>query len=202
MHDLGRLLLFGSVNSFSESWYSFGNSWRKTLKIINSGGSTNEILEKGLTAAALLAVAAVTLTACGGSSEKKATEKSEDGKTKLTVTTWNYDTTPEFEKLFRAFEAENPDITIEPVDIASDDYDTKVTTMLSSGDTTDILTMKNLLSYSNYALRNQLVDLTDHVKDLDIEPAKASYEMYEIDGKTYAQPYRTDFWVLYYNKNV
>jgi len=42
--------------------------------------------KKGLTAAALLAVAAVTLTACGGSSEKKATEKSEDGKTKLTVT--------------------------------------------------------------------------------------------------------------------
>lgn len=49
--------------------------------------------KKGLTAAALLAVAAVTLTACGGSSEKKATENSEDGKTKLTVTTWNYDTT-------------------------------------------------------------------------------------------------------------
>ena len=69
MNDLGRLLLFGSVNSFGESWYSFGNSWRKTLKIINSGGSTNEILEKGLTAAALLAVTAVTLTACGGSSE-------------------------------------------------------------------------------------------------------------------------------------
>lgn len=31
--------------------------------------------KKGLTAAALLAVAAVTLTACGGSSEKKATER-------------------------------------------------------------------------------------------------------------------------------
>ena len=109
MHDLGRLLLFGSVNSFSELVFF----WH------------------------------VTLTACGGSAvKKKATEKSEDGKTKLTVTTWNYDTTPEFEKLFRAFEAENPDITIEPVDIASDDYDTKVTTMLSSGDTTDILTMK------------------------------------------------------------
>ena len=52
--------------------------------------------------------------------------------------------------------------------------------------------MKNLLSYSNWPI----------TKDLDIEPAKASYEMYEIDGKTYAQPYRTDFWVLYYNKNV
>ncbi len=83
-------------------------------------------------------------------------------------------TTQNLRNYSELFEAENPDITIEPVDIASDDYDTKVTTMLSSGDTTDILTMKNLLSYSNYALRNQLVDLTDHVKDLDIEPAKAS----------------------------
>ena len=26
--------------------------------------------------------------------------------------------------------------------------------------------------------------------------------MYDIDGKTYALPYRTDFWVLYYNKKM
>ena len=65
--------------------------------------------------------------------------------------------------------------------------------MLSSGDTTDILTMKNLLSYSNYALRDQLVDLTDHIGSLDIAPAQESYDMYDVEGKTYAQPYRTDF---------
>lgn len=91
---------------------------------------------------------------------------------------------------------------MKPVDIASDDYDTKLTTMLASGDSTDVLTMKNLLSYSNYALRDQLVDLSSHIKDLDTDPAMESYEMYDIDGKTYAQPYRTDFWVLYYNKNL
>lgn len=120
----------------------------------------------------------------------------------LTVSTWNYDTTPEFDKLFRAFEKENPGVTVKPVDIASDDYDTKLTTMLASGDSTDVLTMKNLLSYSNYALRDQLVDLSSHIKDLDTDPAMESYEMYDIDGKTYAQPYRTDFWVLYYNKKL
>ena len=138
------------------------------------------------------------LAACGGGATDDSAA-SEDGDIKLTVTTWNYDTTPEFEKLFRAFEEANPGITVEPVDIASDDYDTKLTTMLSSGDTTDILTMKNLLSYSNYALRDQLVDLTDHIGSLDIAPAQ-SYDMYDVEGKTYAQPYRTDFWVLYYNK--
>ncbi|WP_086347712.1 ABC transporter substrate-binding protein [Candidatus Enterococcus clewellii] len=162
-----------------------------------------KLWKKSLTAVALLGLVAG-LTACGGGSDAEKSKESTaaDGDVELKVTTWNYDTTPEFEKLFRAFEEANPGITVTPVDIASDDYDTKLTTMLSSGDTTDILTMKNLLSYSNYALRDQLLDLTDHIKDIDIDPAAASYEMYEVDGKTYAQPYRTDFWVLYYNKKM
>lgn len=162
-----------------------------------------KLWKKGLAATALLGLS-MTMAACGNNSsdDKSDSSKEKDGDVTLKVTTWNYDTTPEFEKLFRAFEAENPGVTVEPVDIASDDYDTKLTTMLSSGDTTDILTMKNLLSYSNYALRGQLLDLTDHIKDIDIDPAKASYDMYEVDGKTYAQPYRTDFWVLYYNKKM
>lgn len=137
----------------------------------------------------------------GGCGNENQAQDQTDG-TVLTVSTWNYDTTPEFDKLFRAFEKENPGVTVKPVDIASDDYDTKLTTMLASGDSTDVLTMKNLLSYSNYALRDQLVDLSSHIKDLDTDPAMESYEMYDIDGKTYAQPYRTDFWVLYYNKNL
>jgi len=161
--------------------------------------------KKGLTSVAILGSVAL-LAACGNSGDTA--DSGNDGgdggsgKTTLTVTTWNYDTTPEFEKLFTAFEKENPDVTIKPIDIAADDYDTKLTTMLSSGDTTDILTMKNLLSYSNYALRDQLVDLTDHLGDIDTEPAQDSYDMYDVDGKTYAQPYRTDFWVLYYNKKM
>lgn len=148
--------------------------------------------------AGLLVSGGLWLGACGN--ENQAQDQT-DG-TVLTVSTWNYDTTPEFDKLFRAFEKENPGVTVNPVDIASDDYDTKLTTMLASGDSTDVLTMKNLLSYSNYALRDQLVDLSSHIKDLDTDPAMESYEMYDIDGKTYAQPYRTDFWVLYYNKKL
>lgn len=161
--------------------------------------------KKKLLAGVLVAGIAL-FSACGNnkdtSSSSKSSDSSSTGDSVLTVTTWNYDTTPEFENLFRAFEKANPGVTVKAVDIASDDYDTKLTTMLSSGDTTDILTMKNLLSYSNYATRNQLVDLTDHIKEIDIEPAQESYDMYKVDGKTYAQPYRTDFWVLYYNKKM
>ncbi|MFP9055508.1 extracellular solute-binding protein, partial [Enterococcus faecalis] len=82
-----------------------------------------------------------------------------------------YETTPEFKALFEAFEKKTG-IKVKAVDIASDDYDTKLTTMLSSGDTTDVLTMKNLLSYSNHALRDQLVDQTERIRELDTDAAE------------------------------
>lgn len=148
------------------------------------------------TAAVGLATVAL-LTACG--SDKKASSGDSDSKT-LTVSVWDYDTTPEFKNLFEAFEKENPGVKVKPVNIPAGDYDTKLTTMLSSGDTTDVLTMKNLGTYGQFAYRDQLQDLTSHIKDLDTDAAKAAYKMYDIEGKTYAQPYRTDFWVLYYNK--
>ena len=134
--------------------------------------------------------------ACGNQEDS-----SEESANEITVSTWNYETTPEFKALFEAFEKKTG-IKVKAVDIASDDYDTKLTTMLSSGDTTDVLTMKNLLSYSNYALRDQLVDQPERIRELDTDAAEETYEMYDIDGKTYALPYRTDFWVLYYNKKM
>lgn len=149
---------------------------------------------KVLAGTAVLALSLV-ITACGSQKESSGSAN------ELTVSTWNYETTPEFKALFDAFEKKTG-IKVKAVDIASDDYDTKLTTMLSSGDTTDVLTMKNLLSYSNYALRDQLVDQTERLKELDTKPAAATYEMYKVDGKTYALPYRTDFWVLYYNKKM
>ncbi|KRL13779.1 hypothetical protein FD09_GL001807 [Schleiferilactobacillus perolens DSM 12744] len=93
----------------------------------------------------LMAAAMLALTGCGSGSSSNGTKSSgKNDKVTLTVSTWNYDTTPEFKALFEAYEKENPNITIKNVDIAADQYDNKLTTMLSSGDTTDVLTMKNL----------------------------------------------------------
>lgn len=145
----------------------------------------------------------VALSGCGTDDKAGNKEANKDDKVELSVSTWNYDTTPEFEALFKAFEDANPNVTVKPIDIEAAQYDDKLTTMLAGGDKTDILTMKNLLSYSTYATRNQLVDLTDHIKkDIDVEKSQDMYTHFEIDGKTFAQPYRTDFWVLYYNKKA
>ncbi len=141
----------------------------------------------------------LTLTACGSTDQAS----SGDEKTKLTITVWNYDMIPEFEALFSAYEEQNPNVTIEPIDIAADNYDEKLTTMLASGDTTDILTMKNVTSYANFASRGQLKDMTSYVEGLDQDAYEGALDYLKTDeGKYLAVPYRTDFWVLYYNKDI
>lgn len=152
------------------------------------------------TTARALPVALATLllgaTACGGGGSGTTS----DGRTVVKVALWNYKTTPEFKALIDGFEAKHPKIHVEPVDILSDDYPDKVTTMLAGGDRTDVLTMKNVTDYARYGTRGQLLPLTDDVAKLPDKSAYAGLEDYNLKGQYYALPYRQDFWVLFYNK--
>lgn len=147
-----------------------------------------------------LAVAAIlSATACDASGTD--TTSSSEGKTVVKIALWNYKTTPEFKALIDGFEAKNPGIDVQPVDILADNYPEKVTTMLAGGDTTDVLTMKNVTDYARYATRGQLLPLTEEAAALD----KASYsglDDYNLKDAYYALPYRSDFWVLFYNKDM
>ncbi|WP_395244007.1 ABC transporter substrate-binding protein [Agromyces sp. MMS24-K17] len=154
-------------------------------------------MKRIITAAAGLAAVALALTGCAG----QEAPAEEEGPVTLSVAVWSLDQTPEFQALFDAFEAANPDITIQPVDILADDYPEKVTTMLAGGDTTDVITMKTVVDYLKYAQRGQLADVTDTVEGLDTD-AIAGLDPYEVDGAYYASPYRQDFWLLYYNKGL
>ncbi|TDC84954.1 sugar ABC transporter substrate-binding protein [Micromonospora sp. KC606] len=151
--------------------------------------------------AKVLAVAtglALATTGCSGD-DKPATGA--DGKTILTVALWNYDTTPEFKALVEAYEAAHPDVDVQPVDILADDYPQKVTTMLAGGDSTDVITMKNVIDYARFGTRGQLASLKDEVDKLD----KSKYrglDAFDLEGDYFALPYRQDFWVLYYNKKL
>lgn len=154
-----------------------------------------------LAAAAVAATAVLALTGCGGAAGPAEGSGGENGKTPLTISVWNYEGTPEFKALFDAYEEENPDIDIQHIDILADDYAEKVTTMLAGGDTTDVLTMKSPMEYARYANRGQLQDVSDVVGQLDTENT-ANLDAYEIEGKYFAAPYRQDFWLLYYNKDL
>jgi multiple sugar transport system substrate-binding protein len=152
-----------------------------------------------IAAGAVTAALAMTLAGCAGTSDSGGSDA--NGKTTLRVSVWNYKQTPEFKALFDAFEKANPDITIQPVDILAANYEDKVTTMLAGGDTTDIITVKNLTDYAGYAQKKQFVDVSDLVKKLpaDSIPALSSYK---VDDAQYAVPYRQDFAMLFYNKTL
>ncbi|MDX3231079.1 sugar ABC transporter substrate-binding protein [Streptomyces sp. ME19-01-6] len=148
-----------------------------------------------LTAAVALSLFAV------GCANGEGSGKTADGKTIVKIAVWDYEKTPEFKALIDGFEAENPKIDVQPVDILSTDYSNKLTTMLAGGDSTDVLTMKNVTDYARYGTRGQLQSLTTDVNKLD----KAKYsglDAFDLKGDYYALPYRQDFWVLFYNKTL
>ncbi|CAN7354835.1 ABC transporter substrate-binding protein [Arthrobacter sp. LjRoot14] len=153
-----------------------------------------------LAAIALAVTAGLGLTGCAGAAGP-AEPQSQDGKTRLKVSVWNYEGTPEFKALFDGYEAANPDIDIEPVDILAEDYGQKVVTMLAGGDNTDVLTMKNLIDYARYANNGQLQEVNGVVDAIGKENL-AGADAYAVDGKYFAAPYRQDFWLLYYNKDL
>lgn len=159
------------------------------------GRGVRRQLVKCAAAAAALALA---VTACG-SSEPAA--EGGGGDTTLSVTVWNLAKTPEFKALFDAFEAANPGVKVQPVDILADDYPDKVTTMLAGGDKSDVITMKNVIDYSRYSSRGQLTDITDIVKKNDTSKL-AGLDAFNVNNTYFAMPYRQDFWLLYYNKTL
>jgi multiple sugar transport system substrate-binding protein len=154
-----------------------------------------------IAAGAIAAALALALSGCAGTSSSSTGGSTSAGKTTLRVSVWNYAQTPEFKALFDAFHKANPNITIQPVDILAANYEDKVTTMLAGGDTTDVITVKNLIDYSGYAQKKQFVDVSGIAKSLpgDKIPALSNYDF---KGTTYAIPYRQDFNVLYYNKTM
>ena len=74
--------------------------------------------------------------------------------------------------------------------------------MLAGGDTTDVITMKNVTDYARYASRGQLVAHHRRGQAARHREAGRASTPSSSDGKYFALPYRQDFWVLYYNKTL
>ncbi len=127
----------------------------------------------------------------------------EESKT-LTVVTWDATTTPYLIAQKEAFEASHPGVTIEYVDVASQDYPIKTTTMLEGGDTSDIYMVKeidDIIKWQNQGFAeplNAYVEKTGY----DLSGFVGTEKNYCVGEELYAVPFRSDFWVLYYNKDL
>ncbi|GAA2674678.1 MULTISPECIES: ABC transporter substrate-binding protein [Actinoplanes] len=120
-----------------------------------------------------------------------------DGKTTLTLAGWSLATTPEFKLLADGFHQKNPDVTVELKEYDPKNYDTQMIADLAAGKAPDIYVQKTLKNFYTYQSGKQLLDVSDVAAGLKSANGLSSYQ---VDGKTFAVPYRGDSWVIYYNK--
>ncbi len=118
---------------------------------------------------------------------------------------WDWDKVAYYKPLIEAFQQKNPNIKVEPVDLGSQDYPQMVSTQLTGGSKDlDIVTIKDVPGYANLVRANTITDLSAFIKDEKIDPAPFGGLLQEltVDGKIYSIPFRSDFWIVYYNKDI
>lgn len=122
----------------------------------------------------------------------------------LTIVAWDVGTTPYLHAQKEAFEASHPGVTIEYIDVSSQDWDTKAGTMLAGGDESDLFMVKQNINIMNWAQQGFAEPLTDYIaKDnFDLSGYVGMEPNYAVDGVQYALPFRSDYWVLFYNKTL
>lgn len=157
-------------------------------------------MKKALTVIlALLMVIPAALFA-GGGQEAAPTE----GPQTLRFAVWDEATTVYLQPMVDAFMAKNPDIMIEFVDTAANDYPDRWAVLLAGGDTTDLISIKDMPGYAGMATRNQILDLSSFIAqdNYDLGQYSGLTDEFTVDGKLYCLPFRSDIWILYFNKDL
>nr|WP_244574604.1 sugar ABC transporter substrate-binding protein [Cohaesibacter sp. ES.047] len=118
---------------------------------------------------------------------------------------WDWDATAYYKPVIEAFEAKYPDIKVEHTDLGSTDYSTMLMTQLSGGGSDlDVVQIKDIPGYANLMKSNSLVELSDFIKEqgIDTDAFGGLIEELTVKSGTYGMPFRSDVWILYYNKGL
>lgn len=150
---------------------------------------------------ALIALMAVAVVFAGGANESSS---SNGGVTTLKLANWDTSTMPFIPEVIAAFEAENPDIKIEVIDIPSAEYVTKLNVMLNGGSDVDLFFSKEADKTKTFYDKGQLANLTPYIEAAGIDMASygGTDANFIYDGNVYGMPVRTDMYVLFYNKDI
>lgn len=140
------------------------------------------------------------------SKEEASKGETKDGeKVTLKWAVWDKDITPYWNALKEGYEAANSNVTIEMVDLGSTDYMTVLATELSgSGSDFDVVTIKDVPGYATLVSKNTLEPLDNYIKTagIDLSQYGGVDSQVTVNGSLYELPFRNDFWVVYYNKDI
>ncbi len=118
---------------------------------------------------------------------------------------WDKESTPYWQALADAYKEVAPNVTIEMVDLGSTDYMTVLATELSGeGSDFDVVTIKDVPGYATLVQKNAIIPLDDYISadGVDLSKYAGTTDQVTVDGSLYELPFRNDFWVLFYNKDL
>ncbi len=169
-----------------------------------------------LIALTLAGTMALSLAACGGSassstSEAASTEASsteaastESGDSvTLNWALWDKDSTAYWQALADGYMATHEGVTIEMTDLGSTDYMTQLATQLAGGNgELDVLSIKDIPGYANLINLDVLEPMNDNLTTPVEDFGGVLEQLTDDSGNFYAVPFRSDFWVIFYNKDL
>ena len=172
-----------------------------------------------LAALGLAGSMALSLAACGGSaasgsetaadstpaSSEAAAENTASGDEAVTLNwaLWDKDSTAYWQALADGYMESHPNVTIEMTDLGSTDYMTQLATQLAGGNgELDVLSIKDIPGYSNLINLGLLEPLSGKLTTDESKFNGVLDQLTAEDGNYYAVPFRSDFWVVYYNKDI
>ena len=132
----------------------------------------------------------------------------EGAKTTLKVVSWDVYTggAAYHEAIKTGFEAAYPDVEIEYVDLVSgDEYATVAGVQLAGGDTSDVYMIKEIAQVQQWADQGFLQNLDELIEadGTDLSGfAGLEKNLRASDGLLYGLPFRSDYWVMYYNMDA
>ena len=168
---------------------------------------------KKLLALVTASVMALSMVACGGSTSTStatstaSTASTSTGSSEEQVTlnwaVWDLESTAYWKAMADGYMASHPNVTIEMTDLGSTDYMTQLATQLAGGNgELDVLTIKDIPGYSNLINLEMLVPMNDILERDTADFGGVIEQLTAEDGNFYGVPFRSDFWVLYYNKDI
>lgn len=117
---------------------------------------------------------------------------------------WDLDQTAYYQAIMDGYKEVAPHVTIETVDLGSSDYMNMLQTQLAGGADFDVVTIKDIPGYANLVATDQLEPLNDFItaEGIDTSLYGGITDQVMVEGNLYQLPFRSDFWVVFYNKDI
>lgn len=152
----------------------------------------------------LLTMCVITLVFGGGKQATDQADTQKPGTVNLKWALWDWDAVTYYKPLLEAYKVKNPNVNIEWIDLGYTDYGTAIATQLAGDSKIDIITIGDIPTYANLTKIGHLENLNNYVtrSGMDLKIFSGLTDELKINGGLYALPFRSDFWVTYYNKDL